>query len=582
MPILSQILDDVFKKLSRLETVYRSPTDYDLPKKNFAEIWKIETEVQTSIFQKEIELYVAFDEFFPLSIPRIYLSQKSFDEVKYIPHVDKERHICTFHSDTLILDTENPFAIVQICLKKAKKIIEDGLAGTNHEEFKDELGAYWTDNNEFEIIQYLSLGSDFKKESKYIKIGELCPTYKHIKYILYNDEMDSTKKMFMDFLSKKGHKWVERNALLLGNYEIGSCPPFPVDNEDVLKTINSLSIDLYKNYINSKQLEKYIFFLADTSTKPILLGWKHKALNTQRNGYRLGILTPFDVLSKFQKKDKIERIIVNEYSNNLIENRTSGIVGQKYNFLIAGLGSIGSNLVYFLNGMNFPNYKLIDDDFLKLENIGRHLMGIDNIHTYKTDALKLYIKNIRPDQDVIVKQSKLEFILTKNIDFFNDCTYAFIAIGNQNVEHLLLKMQNGGQITVPMFILWVEPYAIGGHCVFLHPDNKVIIEQLYEKNLYRFNVIASREYFDINPMLSKQIAGCQTSFTPYSGNHIIMFLSSIYKWINDIIQNDVKQSMAMHWVGDKNLAKELGLSISELFDRREAYSNKVIYLNDDN
>ena len=83
-------------------------------------------------------------------------------------------------------------------------------------------------------------------------------------------------------------------------------------------------------------------------------------------------------------------------------------------------------------------------------------------------------------------------------------------------------------------------------------------------------------------MLSKQIAGCQTSFTPYSGNHIIMFLSSIYKWINDIIQNDVKQSMAMHWVGDKNLAKELGLLINELFDRREAYSNKVIYLKDDN
>ena len=89
MPILSQILADVLKKLSRLESVYRSPTDYDLPKKNLAEIWKIETEVQTSIFQKEIELYVAFDEFSPLSIPRIYLSRKSFDEVKYIPHMIK-------------------------------------------------------------------------------------------------------------------------------------------------------------------------------------------------------------------------------------------------------------------------------------------------------------------------------------------------------------------------------------------------------------------------------------------------------------------------------------------------------------
>ena len=70
-----------------------------------------------------------------------------------------------------------------------------------------------------------------------------------------------------------------------------------------------------------------------------------------------------------------------------------------------------------------------------------------------------------------------------NIDYFNDCNYAFIAIGNQNIENLLLK-QNDGAITVPMFFLG-GTYAIGGHCIFIHPDDKITLDDLYEGHLYR-------------------------------------------------------------------------------------------------
>ena len=203
-------------------------------------------------------------------------------------------------------------------------------------------------------------------------------------------------------------------------------------------------MNTFRKYIDSSSSEKHIFFTAETSTKPILLGWKHKILFTSRSGFRRGSLRPFTVLSKYQKNDKIERIFVNEFSNNRIENRTSGILREKFTFLVAGLGSVGSNLIYFLNGLNYPNFKLIDNDVLKIENIGRHLLGVSNINSFKTAALKAYIKNIRPDQDVSVKQSKLETIVTNNHDYFNDCSYALIAIGNQNIENYLLKKQNEG------------------------------------------------------------------------------------------------------------------------------------------
>jgi hypothetical protein len=582
MPALTEILDEVYSELSRTETIDRNPINEKFPENKCKEIWKIETEIEVGKFQKEVSLLIAFEEFFPLSIPRIYLSKESFDKINHIPHIDKNHFICTFHTDSLILDTDNPVGIVTQCLRRAKQIIKDGLEGTNHNDFKDELSAYWTDNDESNLFQYLSLLSEFPKETTYLKICKLTPAYNHILYILYMADTDSNTKKFLDFISTKGCKRIENDALFLGDYKINSQPPFPENNEDILNTTSSISRISLKKYINSKNIEKHVFFLTGTSTKPILLGWKHKTIKTQRNGFRQGVLTPFMILSKFQKKDKIEKILACEYSNSRIEERTSGTVHKKYTFLIAGLGSIGSNLIYFLNGLNHPNFKLIDNDVLKIENIGRHLLGINNVNSFKTEVLKTYIKNIRPDQDVSIKTAKIESVVKTNLEYINECSYAFIALGNQNIENMLLKEQNEGNINVPMFFLWIEPYAIGGHCVFLHPDDKILLNDLYDdEQLYRFNIIASKEYRpSSNPILSKQEAGCQTSYTPYSSNDIILFLSTIYKWLNNIIQNDIKRSMVVQWTGNINFAKKLGLILNTQYIANGAYSNNIFYLHD--
>jgi hypothetical protein len=580
MPTVTEILDEIYSKLSCFESIDRTVIGKDIPKGDYKELWKIKTEIEVGTFQKEIDLLIAFEEFFPLTIPRIYLSKESFDEINPIPHVDKNRFICTFHTDSLFLDTSNPLGIVRESLQRAKDIIKDGLNGTNRNDFKEELSAYWTDSNESDIIQYLSLISDFPKETALLKIRKLNPAYNFIQYLVYKDKNDSETKKILDFLLAKGYKGLESDVLFLSDYKISPQPPFPKNNEDILNSINS-SLAAFKNYINSKTYEKHVFFLAETSTKPILLGWKHKMLNTKRNGFRQDSLTAFSVLSKCQKNDKIERIFVNEYSNNRIENRTNGIIREKYTFLVAGLGSIGSNLIYFLNGLNYPNFKLIDNDALKIENIGRHLLGMNYINSFKTEALKAYIKNIRPDQDISIKTSKLEAIIINSPDYFNDCSYAFIAIGNQNIENFLLKKQNDGEIKVPMFFLWVEPYAIGGHCLFLHPDDRVTINDLYKEHLYRFNIIDTSEYINGNPVLSKQEAGCQTSYTPYSGNDVILFLSTIYKWMNDIIRKNTKRSMAVQWTGNLDFAKELGLTINKHYAANEVYNANIFYLKDD-
>jgi len=582
MSVLSRILDKVYADLSQWETIDRNSIINSLPKKEYLEVWKIEAEIKVNNSLREVCLFIAFDKFFPLSIPCIYLSQESYDTIKYIPHIDEDRYVCTFHKDAVILDKNNPLKIVCDCLRRAKDIIQQGLEGTNHIDFRDEIRAYWRDSvSDMNLIQYLSLITEYPKETKTFRVYKINQPYNGFKYFLYEEE-NSISKLFLEFLAEKDCKGSSFDALFLADYKINSKPPFDLTNESVLNSISQSSLKIFKEYINGKTVEKHIFFLAETTSTPILLGWKHKPLNTKINGFRPGTFSSFDILSKRQKNNLVEKFLVSEYSNHRIEKRTSGVIRKKYDFLVAGLGSIGSNLIYFLNGINYPNYKFIDDDFLQLENIGRHLLGLNNVHSNKTNALKAYIKNIRPDQNVVIKTARLESVLYENLDFFNDCSYAFIAIGNQNIENLLVELHNEGKITVPMFFLWVEPYALGGHCLFIHPNDKVYVNELYENHLYRFNVIAPDEYKASNPVLTKQEAGCETSYTPYSGNDVILFLSSIYKWINDIIQKDIKHSIAVRWIGNLDTIKELKIQTADNILNRESFSNEVIILHNDN
>jgi hypothetical protein len=119
---LSEILDKVYADLSQRETIDRNPIGNSLPEKEYSEVWKIETEVKVNNFLKEVCLFIAFDKFFPLSVPSIYLSPESYDTIKYIPHVDEDRNLCTFHKDAVILDKNNPLGIVCDCLERAKDI----------------------------------------------------------------------------------------------------------------------------------------------------------------------------------------------------------------------------------------------------------------------------------------------------------------------------------------------------------------------------------------------------------------------------------------------------------------------------
>lgn len=90
---------------------------------------------------------------------------------------------------------------------------------------------------------------------------------------------------------------------------------------------------------------------------------------------------------------------------------------------------------------------------------------------------------------------------------------------------------------------------MGGHCLFIHPNHTIQINDLYEQNLFKYNIIAASEYLDKNKQLQLREAGCQGSYMPYGQKNITLFLSALIPHIFNCIETSEQRNLAITWRG---------------------------------
>ena len=179
----------------------------------------------------------------------------------------------------------------------------------------------------------------------------------------------------------------------------------------------------------------------------------------------------------------------------------------------------------------------------------------------KPDAIKEHLLNMNPLQSIYALSVSAIEVAEYSDNTYNECDYIFVAIGKYNIEKWLVDRLSDKTITKPIFILWVEPYLAGGHVIYVSPED-IKFDCFFENNLYKYNIIDESEYLGNNPKLILNEAGCQTSFMPYSHNNVITFLSKILPHIQTIIANSRKESATITWIGNIELLKQKGISVS--------------------
>lgn len=567
MKSIDSYLQEALNELVKWETVSVVPEKVKAKLfPDFYSCWELKTGVYLNEDFIDLDFYIIFASDFPLSLPTVVLEKESYDKIKYIPHVDTIGLVCLFNPDQINLNYLAPIPIIMECIKQSKKIIELGLKKINLSDFETEFLAYWTDQHVVNLIDTcISLVSPNSFNPTNLQLSVLKSSIDKVFYVLHQN--DKKYKQFQDYCSLHQLNENKFDVFFTDQLDI-EYPPFDYNTVEAIKLIEKKGkpeIQKLEKYIRRISYPPIIFTTKTIGETTHFIGWRHKmAAPKKMKGFRDGKVPPLNGLKCENGKKKINRFKVESLLEDRLSKRTSGIVKntEKLKINIAGVGSIGSNLLHFLDSFDRPNFTLIDPDSLKIENLARHLCDFKDVNKNKVESLRERLITRYPLRNVKAISKSFISVIRTDSEFINEHDFQFICIGKPNINRWIFERIRLEEISVPTFFLWVEPYLSGGHIIYLHPKDFRTYKSFFKNEIYKYNVICKSEYENKNPKLSLKEAGCQTSYIPYGGTDVILFLSSCFHLIHSIIVNKDEKSQAFTWVGNiQKLPSEIKQSL---------------------
>lgn len=563
---ISQILEQAFTDLNSTELVERVDKR-DVPDgKLYYEIWHVETQTTISDAAEELHLTVAFPQAFPYRLPDIYYFDTKYDP---IPHIGpKDRKLCLYESGASY-PIEDPLAIIKDAISKAKRLIYASAKRLNLSDFEEEIFNYWNESydKECEVDDSYLIWGALPSDSCTLETWD----YFKPKFALEDSrDYPSTLVMPVEYNNDELERYLgTRNKVLKGrcifskSTIIPQTPPYNCTVKDIIAwTKDEDDRKKIIQEINSNTGCTLFFPLGGSNS---LAGVRIRSIKYKTDGFRTGKKTPYLAWTEFEKKNQyLERLLCRVYSNNRIVQRTNGSLMNHRDLCVAGLGSIGSNLCSFLFGHNNTSFTVVDRDTLTVDNIGRHLLGFNYLGNNKALALCDHFKNVRPDANITAICGHIEdYVLDAAFSNIHN-TALFVCTGDHMSEIFVIESIRKGAVTCPVFFLWLEPYGIAGHMVYINPTDGIDVSRIFNENgLFVNNLIEDEEYIAKSNAFTERDAGCNGRYALYSGNDVTLLLSVMYPEIENLLEHP-SCSKFYRWIGNINIAQSKNISLKQI------------------
>lgn len=557
-------MEDLHKNINylfkRLQRKYKAeeyiPAEHDcekLKKSCWLQLLLLNINIENSTYK----LILAIPKTFPYEYPSVYLHQEHAD-LTNLPHIDSNFFICTFDKSLSFSNIYKPLEVCENIIKKACKIIKDGLTGKNHKDYEEEFLAYWANNNCDGEVLSLVKPTDKVKDICVFDIRKL--NFKGYKYLLVDSSQEGT-----NWLSNVG---AMKNSISI-EYNYGVYFPIltakfdfiPKTNKEILTFLQGNKLkDLFTHLNNKKRptlvlcnYKNGMFAFELQEYYDNVRKGKESLKRKHQKGFRPGKQVTSMELSGFAKDNKIKGYDVDRFDKErLFERGGEGLnVSQQYKINMLGCGSIGSFLLEKLVQAGFNNFNLVDNDIFCIENLARHICDILDLGFRKVEALKNKMFKRYPLLNITTMYENIVSLALNNLETFNSCDLNIVCVGDYNTEICLTKLLENKIIQKPILILWVEPYLKAGHFVYIDPNDVISFEELhyFESNnlVYRYSV---------NPIFNqekKQEAGCQSVYIPYGTLSISSFLNTVVYLIQEIASKKITQSCIYRWQKGPNI-----------------------------
>lgn len=567
------MISKILKNLQRIETCSQlSEEEVIAHELGFLSknVIKVDTEILLSQQVTDVIIYINFPDPFLFKSPKFFLDKKFYDSHKYLPHINQDYSICIIdESLNNSFDEENISGVLESMLYESKRILEKGILDNDYkkEEFEREFKAYWELNyskkDEKKLIGFETISTHVTPPVTLKGIKFIKPFNNKFSYFISDDN-----SIFDSYISYFENIKISYKEIKI--FYIDSPFDLPPHERSYLQALDYIKKypELYKEFksiVNSSPNNEIVVAFSHTHNSSVkYYGWSYSNFEPLNSSYKSTINWMSSKL--LGSNHNINRISFESLTNDRLDLRTSGYKENNFSVTVTGLGSVGSNLIYFLNNLPINKFHLIEPQTLRVENINRHFSGFSDLDQLKVTSIASYIKHSLPSKDVKTFNGEVHKIISENVSFINETDYHIVAIGNTLIEKYLLSELINNTLTKPIIFFWVEPYLASGQMLIVNPKDSEKFIDIIEN--FEYSVLEEKQQ-DKTYLIE---GGCQNGYFPYSSSLLIQFLSAIFPYLKDTLCNNNTDSRVISWVGDKAFLKSKSLNITSFGNMNDSFS----------
>lgn len=498
---------------------------------------------------------------------------ENYREFKLMPHIGKKGELCLFDLEGVLID-KNLKGLLYQTLRRVNKTLYDGIKEVNKNDFIEEFEEYWGRLPNVKILKSMVCQT---KDVKLIKYADSQNIIKRRKKDKYSDFLKRKEQYSLvasdvekDFKLYKNMNTVKNGVYIYMKSEKYIYPP---DWRD------KLSIEYINSLLNHKCLDKdKIISIISKCKGALILIFNIKQPNDCTN--MLGVIIRnysidrFSTNIKIQTQKDLNPCWVIRCDKEFLLNRGGANLNlYKKRVLVIGCGSIGGYLIDEIvkTGINYID--IVDDDLLNEANIYRHVLGMEYINSYKSEALVEYINKNIPNVNIRSYAENIEDAIFDESISLLDYDLIISAVGNHNVNRWINEYVHTNKIQTPVIYLWNEALGIGNHVAFVSINNEGCYECFFGQS--KEGIYDKTSYCEKGQSFTKKVRGCGSSYLPFSSLNSITTVIKGIEVIKNYFEGRIEKNFLISIKGDDNYLKKLGFKTSNRYNLQKEYAKKI-------
>lgn len=449
----------------------------------------------------QLELYLPA--FFPDHPPEIYLSTSPEDWFCKTPHVEKSGKICVL-AESASINADAPIELVKECLERAVEI----LTSASEDEFKDEALIYWSLYGGSKHKAYCCTPATDLKDSCVVGVaGE---------NLIIGESEESANIWFRNWRGDSAKFDFFAPFLVVESDEILVPSTYPQSYADVRRLVQKHSPNILKKFDDYACRGTSLFgviLMQKTKEGQILAGVIAYGKELDKNkkyikGFRPG-KTPTETLrarsGKYFETQDVRKVRITRTDSQWIHARGgTGLNLSSKAVTLIGCGSLGGYVGHLLARAGVGRIRLLDNDTLGWENVGRHILGATEVGRSKSLTLAQNLRRELPHLDVsgfsgdwrdwIQKPEGQECYETSDLIISTVADWRCERPLNSAIREF--GMQNS-------IFAWLEPYGFAAQVLVCGPEGGCL-----ECGMDRLGKFQNRVLDFENGTLKKEPGGC--------------------------------------------------------------------------